>query len=82
MQVLAAIVAGVLIGHFWPDAGRALKPLGDGFDLRALRATVTEHYLKRALEEAGGNKTKAAKLVGLPNYQTFTNWLNADKAKE
>ena len=31
MQVLAAIVLGVLIGHFWPDAGRALKPLGDGF---------------------------------------------------
>jgi len=31
VQVLAAIVAGVLIGHFWPDAGRALKPLGDGF---------------------------------------------------
>jgi transcriptional regulator with PAS, ATPase and Fis domain len=58
------------------------QPLGDGFDLRAFRATVTEHYLKRALEEAGGNKTKAAKLVGLPNYQTFTNWLNADKAKE
>ena len=31
VQVLAAIVAGVLIGHFSPTLGVALKPLGDGF---------------------------------------------------
>ena len=31
LQVLAAVVAGVLIGAFFPDAGAALKPLGDGF---------------------------------------------------
>jgi aerobic C4-dicarboxylate transport protein len=30
-QVLVAIVAGVLIGHFYPQTGEALKPLGDGF---------------------------------------------------
>src|ERR1700754_4457861 len=30
-QVLVAIVLGVLLGHFWPAAGEALKPLGDGF---------------------------------------------------
>ncbi|MET0270930.1 MAG: dicarboxylate/amino acid:cation symporter [Sphingomonas sp.] len=30
-QVLAAIVAGVLIGHFAPQTGEALKPLGDAF---------------------------------------------------
>jgi aerobic C4-dicarboxylate transport protein len=30
-QVLIAIVAGVLIGHFAPATGEALKPLGDGF---------------------------------------------------
>jgi len=29
--VLAAIVAGGLIGHYAPDTGVALKPLGDGF---------------------------------------------------
>jgi aerobic C4-dicarboxylate transport protein len=28
--VLAAIVAGGLIGHFWPE-GQSLKPLGDAF---------------------------------------------------
>ena len=31
VQVLAAIAAGILIGHFAPATGEALKPLGDGF---------------------------------------------------
>jgi aerobic C4-dicarboxylate transport protein len=30
-QVIAAIVLGAAIGHFYPDTGAALKPLGDGF---------------------------------------------------
>jgi aerobic C4-dicarboxylate transport protein len=31
VQVLVAIVLGILVGHFFPDTGIALKPLGDGF---------------------------------------------------
>ncbi|WP_411340474.1 dicarboxylate/amino acid:cation symporter [Sphingopyxis sp. J-6] len=31
VQVLTAIFAGVLLGHYFPDVGVALKPLGDGF---------------------------------------------------
>ena len=30
-QVITAIVIGVLLGHFYPDTGTAMKPLGDGF---------------------------------------------------
>jgi aerobic C4-dicarboxylate transport protein len=30
-QVLTAIVIGVLVGHFYPETGAAMKPLGDGF---------------------------------------------------
>src|SRR5438045_3261669 len=30
-QVIVAIVIGVLLGHFYPDTGTAMKPLGDGF---------------------------------------------------
>jgi len=30
-QVLLAIGAGVLLGHFWPQLGEQMKPLGDGF---------------------------------------------------
>lgn len=31
VQVLAAIAAGVLLGHFYPQTGEAMKPIGDGF---------------------------------------------------
>jgi aerobic C4-dicarboxylate transport protein len=30
-QVLVAIAAGILLGHFYPDTGAEMKPLGDGF---------------------------------------------------
>jgi len=30
-QVITAIVIGVLLGHFYPSTGEAMKPLGDGF---------------------------------------------------
>src|ERR1043165_7571295 len=31
IQVLIAIFIGILIGRFYPDLGKELKPLGDGF---------------------------------------------------
>jgi hypothetical protein len=52
------------------------KPLGERINLPKLMETLAQYYLKRALHEANGNKTKAAELVGLPSYQTFSNWLN------
>src|SRR3954451_10336365 len=30
-QVLTAIALGVLLGHFYPQLGEQMKPLGDGF---------------------------------------------------
>ncbi len=30
-QVIVAITIGILLGHFYPETGVALKPLGDGF---------------------------------------------------
>ena len=30
-QVVTAIILGVTVGHFWPDVGASLKPLGDAF---------------------------------------------------
>ena len=50
------------------------RPLGEGLDLPEVLANVARHYLQRAVDEAQGNKTQAAQLVGLPSYQTFTNW--------
>ena len=31
VQVLIAVALGIVIGRFWPDSGKELKPLGDGF---------------------------------------------------
>ena len=60
-----------------PNRGEEVldRPLGDGLDLQEILTSVARHYLGRALEGAHGNKTKAAKLVGLPSYQTLTNWM-------
>jgi len=51
------------------------RPLGKDFNLSELMEKLAQHYLKRALDEANGNKSKATELVGLPSYQTFSNWL-------
>ena len=51
------------------------RSLGEGLDLQQLMTDLARHYLGRAMEEAHGNKTRAAELLGLPSYQTLTNWL-------
>ena len=30
-QVLFAIACGIVLGHFWPQTGEAMKPFGDAF---------------------------------------------------
>lgn len=51
------------------------RPLGGGLNLQEILKEVARHYLGRALDEAAGNKTRAAELVGAPSYQTLSNWL-------
>lgn len=51
------------------------RPIGNGFSLKGLLDMVESHYLKRAMQEAGGVKTKAADLLGAGSYQTLNNWL-------
>jgi DNA-binding NtrC family response regulator len=50
-------------------------PIDQGVDIQSIIGTVAEHYLRRAIEAAHGNKSKAAELVGLGSYQTLTNWM-------
>jgi len=40
VQVLIAIVLGVLVGWLWPATGAALKPLGDGF-IKLVKMIIT-----------------------------------------
>ena len=39
VQVLTAIAIGVLLGHFYPQTGEAMKPLGDAF-IKAIKMII------------------------------------------
>ena len=39
-QVLCAIAIGVLLGHFYPEAGVSMKPLGDAF-IKLIKMIIT-----------------------------------------
>lgn len=51
------------------------RPIEQGVDLQGLIDEVARHYLSRALAASHGNKTQATRILGLPNYQTLTNWM-------
>jgi hypothetical protein len=61
--------------------GIADLPIGNGFSLPALLEMVARSYLEKAIEQADGSKKAAAQLVGLPSYQTFSNWAVRYKAQ-
>jgi DNA-binding NtrC family response regulator len=46
-------------------------PLGEGFSLERHLEEVQRHYLRRAMEQAGGVKRRAARLLGYRHYQTL-----------
>lgn len=58
-----------------PEQLSDTAPLAEGFSLSDILADISKKYLVKAMKQAGGNKTKSAKLLGLPNYQTLDNWL-------
>jgi aerobic C4-dicarboxylate transport protein len=67
LQVLAAVVLGALIGHFAPETGQAMKPLGDAF-VKLVKmiiapviflTVVTGIASMRDLGKAGGVAVKA-----------------------
>ena len=47
------------------------QPLGENFNLQEHLNEIHRHYLRRAMKEAGGVKSRASKLLGIPNYQTL-----------
>lgn len=46
-----------------------------GFDIQQYIDGIKENIVKAALDKTAGNKSKAAKLLGLANHQTLTNWM-------
>jgi len=47
----------------------------EGVDLSGILGDIAARYLRDALTISQDNKTKAAKLLGLSNYQTLSNWM-------
>jgi len=45
--------------------------LGHDFSLDQYLQSIQRHYIKVAMEQAGGVKAKAARLLGMKNYQTL-----------
>jgi DNA-binding NtrC family response regulator len=54
-----------------PELNVLEQPLGDGFDLDEHLKDIQRHYLRRAMEEARGVKSRAAKLLGIASYQAL-----------
>src|ERR1700722_9820455 len=65
LVVLFAIVCGALLGYFWPAAGVALKPLGDGFIALIKMLIAPVIFLTVVLGIAGGAHAKQVGRVAL-----------------
>lgn len=59
-----------------PDAVR-LQPLDDQFSLDGILDNLSREYIRAALKQANGNKSQAAKLLGLNSRQTLNNRMEA-----
>jgi aerobic C4-dicarboxylate transport protein len=65
LQVLVAIVAGVIFGHLQPDLGAALKPLGDAF-IKLIKMLIGPIIFTTVVAGIGGmGDLKAVGRVGL-----------------
>jgi len=51
------------------------RDLSQGFDINEIIGELTKSYVVKAMERCHGNKSKAAALLGLKNYQTLNNWI-------
>lgn len=74
--VTAQDMREALLPRMDPQKSNTLgRSLGDRFSLPEVMREVACHYLDRAMEESSGNKSEAAKLLGLSSYQTLGNWI-------
>jgi aerobic C4-dicarboxylate transport protein len=65
VQVIVAIVIGMLLGHFWPSVGTEMKPLGDAFIKLVKMIIAPVIFLTVATGIAGmSDLRKVGKVVG------------------
>ncbi|MEZ6081975.1 MAG: sigma 54-interacting transcriptional regulator [Pirellulaceae bacterium] len=56
-------------------------PLGDDFEIDEYLDQVRKRFIRRAMREADGMVTRAAKLLGMPNYQTLSQQIDRFELK-
>lgn len=71
----AGDIRAVLIGGKSETSDLSPGRLEDGFSLDALLGKIERGYLQRALEQSGGVKVQAARLLGLKSHQVLQNRL-------
>ena len=75
-KIAAEDVAASLAVTVPPKAETVLgRPLDQSLSLPEIISDVARHYLERAMAQTHGNKSEAARLLGLGSYQTLSNWL-------
>ena len=63
VQVIVAILLGIMLGHFYPDIGESFKPLGDGFIKIVKMIIAPVIFLTVVTGIAGMNNMKAVGTV-------------------
>lgn len=59
-----------------PEADTIIgRPLDQATSLPDVIGDAARHYLERAMAQTHGNKSEAARLLGIGSYQTLSNWL-------
>lgn len=71
IQVIFAIICGILLGHFWPDIGVALKPLGDAFIKLVKMIIAPVIFLTIVSGIAGMSDMKKVGIVALKAFAYF-----------
>lgn len=51
------------------------RDISQGIDIQEIIGEMTRQYILEALTKTNNNKTRAAELLGLKNYQTLNNWM-------
>ncbi|UJJ31827.1 sigma-54 interaction domain-containing protein [Halopseudomonas maritima] len=68
-------VAGALFDMPPSASSNATPDISQGIDINGKIRDFTKGHLIEALKYTGGNKTRAAELLGLASQQTLTNWM-------
>lgn len=63
------------------QTGLLEREVSQGIDIQSIISELVGHYIPKALSAAQGNKSRAAELLGLKNYQTLNNWMDKHNVK-